>query len=210
MQIDSSFLKQMPDKAKYRVVVKSDNPQQQIAAIETILAAMVADGKQSETVRDFAHDVVQRKGISLTHGARPYVRIVQAMQEAYQDFDYVHDPDGVEMFQTPRRTILARRGDCDCMAASCASALAALGFPTAVALTDSQGRGVLTHAMCAVKPPMAANLQVISPKTGKYATWRGGEWRVLELTKRRAMGWFPEKSTVLRIAGKTYPVNRHL
>lgn len=62
---------------------------------------------------------------------------------------YVRDPDGVEMVQSPKRTLQIGQGDCDDKATLLSALLGSIGFPTrfvAIGISDPRSIALLTRS----------------------------------------------------------------
>ena len=149
--------------------------------IETLMCFLAS--QKSRLVRDFARAIPNLYGV----GPKDFVNEAWAVQHWIQhNIRYVFDDK--EEFQLPSRTIIDWAeghdgADCDCMTILYVSLMKKLGWrDVGVALLDSRGDGVISHAMAVIKLP-----KPVEP-------W-GDKWIPIELTKKVDFGWVTPKRT---------------
>lgn len=80
--------------------------------------------------------------------AKDYAGELTALQNFVRDrIRYVRDVHGVEMLQTPVRTLEIRAGDCDDKSTLLAALLSSVGFPTRFVAIGLNG-GPYSHVLC--------------------------------------------------------------
>lgn len=143
----------------------------------------------TKPIQHFHH--TKRSGIP----PHDYFGEIRAIQNWVQDnVRYVFDPREVEYFQTPRRTLKDKAGDCDDQAILMSSLLESIGYTTSICLTNPRGPGTpFSHAVCAVKLPRE---QTIRLGDGKQTTFSPEKWYLVETIQKRPFGWVPPKSTM--------------
>lgn len=111
-----------------------------------------------------------------TANEKNYIDFVTLLQRFVRDeIRYVRDIHGVEMLQTPTRTLQIRTGDCDDKSTLLASLLASIGLPTRF-LALGFDSGPFTHVIAEVK--------------------LGTRWIPLEtILDGKEPGWFPPNVT---------------
>jgi hypothetical protein len=121
-----------------------------------------------------------------------YFGELRTIQKWVQDnVRYVFDPRDVEYFQTPRRTLIDRTGDCDDQAILTSSLLESIGYTTSVCLCNPRGKGTaVSHAVCAVKFPKEQKIKL----GGDEIKFKTDKWYLVETIQPRQFGWIPPKA----------------
>lgn len=136
-----------------------------------------------EAIRDPAQRI-RETALSIVGGAG-YVGQVRAIQQWIQDnIRYILDPTddtgGVELVQTPQKTLDYQAGDCDDQSVLAASLLSALGHPSRFIAIGFQGQD-LSHVLTQTKIGSSGN--------------DAQDWVSLETIRPEALGWFPSGVT---------------
>ena len=149
--------------------------------IETLMCNMA--NQKSRLIRDVARAIPNLYGVE----PKDFPNEAWAVQHWIQhNIRYVFDEQ--EEFQMPERTLIDWAeghdgSDCDCMTILYAALMKRLGWrDVGVALLDSKGDGVISHAMAVIKLP-----KPVEP-------W-GNKWIPIELTKKVNFGWITPKRT---------------
>lgn len=199
VELDTSFIRKMGNADKiYRVRMgKNVGNADKLDVIKQLLHALVVQGKQNQTVRNYAIDILDENGVKLTNGNKPYLEMITAVQKHIQTkWRYVHDPSNIEQFPTGKHVVETKAEDCDGLSIGFSSIMGALGFPSGILLVDARGDGMLSHALGVVKLPMPKPVEVMNPFTGKKIIWDGNSWGAAELTRPMPFLWYPPKATV--------------
>lgn len=162
---------QLPTHATLRGI-----PEGMPGAIATlkVMAQLARDSlrEASQQIRETALSIV---------GGAGYVGQVRALQTWVQDnIAYVLDPidstGGVELVQTPQKTLDYKAGDCDDQSVLMASMLSAIGHPARYIAVGMNG-GPLSHVL----------VQTKIGATGNDCK----DWVAVETIRPEPMGWFP-------------------
>lgn len=140
-------------------------------------------GGADPVVIDAAVSIVKAAGVA----GHDYVGEMRALFEFTRDrIRYTRDPVGVELLQTPNRTLRVRAGDCDDKSTLLAALLRAIGHPAVVAF-----RAVAAETS---RPGAYSHVYVIARV--------GGREIPLDPTPPKArMGWqVPNPSAVMEVA----------
>lgn len=124
---------------------------------------------------------VRESALSITSGAQGWIAQVRDIQQWVQDnIRYVQDPyddqGGVELIQSPQKTLDYGAGDCDDQSILVASLLSAIGHPARFIAVGFQGEG-LSHVLSQTKVT----------NTGDDRR----DWASVETIQCRPLGWFP-------------------
>lgn len=163
----------------WRIKIDGNNAEK-IKDIAKVIARLTWVGKRDRTVRLTALNVLKEAGVK---GGDWIGEAVAVMKWIQNNFRYTLDPQGMELFQTPRRTIIDKSGDCDDLSILYAAMMASIGHRSAVILTNPKGIPQITHAMGSVN------------FCGRNTPY-GCKWISVELTKPKPFGWMPPKSTI--------------
>jgi predicted transglutaminase-like cysteine proteinase len=104
---------------------------------------------------------------------------------------YVRDIDGIDTFQTARRTLEMRSGDCDDYAITLGALLMAVGFPVRTKTIQTKGSRDFNHIY----------LQVGLPPT------KPTRWKTLDASTPNPAGWEAPRSMIAK-ARLDYPKDR--
>ena len=168
-------------------------------------------------MREFTIGLVRESGLPWNTGQKPYLSQLRWLHNWFTEHAvYQHDAAGTEQLSTARATLFRNSGtpgvpleDCDGLSLCLAIMLGGIGYRPAVLLVDTDGSGVLSHAMVGVKTPMARRYQLHNPRPEipgpPLITWNGTkQWLPLEVTKGQARadgkygpGWLPPKTSVV-------------
>ena len=168
----------------YRVQIDGSS-QEKVNDLSKLMARLAWEGKRNRFVRLKALDIVHKAGVKPHDWVGEATAIMRWIQNR-KNMRYFLDPQGVEYFQSPERTLIDRAGDCDDLAMLYAAMMGSIGHRSAFILTDPSRQGQISHAMGAVN------------FAGRKTPY-GNKWVSVELTKPKPFGWFPPKST-LRIS----------
>lgn len=178
-------------------------PADPLAAIRETLRKMVAIVRKYSgdlTTNQAASAIIRAAGVTDTRTQR--YQAIKAIQTFVRDrIGYAHDPDGIEMLQTPPATLARGYGDCDDKAILTDALLKTLGFQTeflavggtgpgwtADCATDSSGIPVpgaapeYSHVLAAVR---------YGPITGKKPAGLDGYLPLETIVPGAGPGWFP-------------------
>jgi transglutaminase-like putative cysteine protease len=121
----------------------------------------------SQGMRELALSIIGRGG---------YVDQARAIQNFVQTkIRYVHDPQDLELVQTPQYTVQHSAGDCDDQAVLTSVLLEATGHPTRFAAVGLQG-GPLQHVLT--------------------QTLIGTQWAGVETIIPKPLGWMPPYTSI--------------
>ena len=172
-------------------------------AVRETLRRMVAIARKyrgDETTVRAATAIIQHAGITDTRAQR--YQTIKAIQNWVRDrIGYAHDPNGVEMIQTPPATLMRGYGDCDDKAILVATLLETLGFDCEFLGVGGTGQGWDTG--CAVDangfPDYSHVLAAVryGGTTGRKPPFLDG-WLTLEtIVPSAGPGWFPRGVKVI-------------
>lgn len=115
-----------------------------------------------------AGTITAARQITASVAERNNTGIVTTLQSWVRDrIRYVNDPVGLEMVQTPPRTLSIMTGDCDDKATLLATLLATMGFHTRFAAIAVNGENFFSHVMAQVRMGSRwVNLETILPNVG--------------------------------------------
>jgi transglutaminase-like putative cysteine protease len=130
-----------------------------------------------QLVRDSIRDPSQRvreTALAITGGGG-FVAEIRDIQSWVQDnIRYILDPTddsgGVELVQTPQKTLDYRAGDCDDQSTLTAALLCSIGHPTQFVAVGFRGES-LSHVLC--------------------QTLIGSKWAFVETIQPQPLGWIP-------------------
>lgn len=136
-------------------------------------------------MRQFARDSLREPAQRIREtalgivGSEGYVGQVRAIQQWIQDniryiLDPIDDTGGVELVQTPQKTLDYYAGDCDDQSVLAASLLSSIGHPARFIAVGFNGAG-LSHVLTQTKI--------------------GPNWVSLETIRPEELGWFPSGVT---------------
>jgi len=137
-----------------------------------ILRKLIRNGKKNRFVRDFTVRLLNKHGVESKDVDNELNTIFKFVRD---EIKYRKDPYRVEMFQSPKRTLLDYlrgygAGDCDDKAILIASMLSSIGYKVRLVLMNPRG-GAYTHIICEVLHPIEK------------------VWIPLETTLKVPMGW---------------------
>jgi hypothetical protein len=187
--------------------------------IKRLLGRMLDAGRRDQLIRQVTLDALDEQGISWNSGEKDYRKAIWALHSWFVErCEYRHDPAGVEYVTHPRRLFkdYLKTGrfveDCDGLSLGLAAAASSCGFPSAVALVDTDKSGTLSHAMTAIKAPMRKAYRIPNPNLpgAPPRTWHADkEYLLCEVTKGAVRGgalayspgWRPPGCTVVVLCG---------
>lgn len=164
------------------------------------MVAIVRKYSSDLTTIQAATAIIQQAGITDTRTQR--FQAIKAIQNWVRDrIGYAHDPQNIEMLQTPPATLKRGYGDCDDKAILTCAMLKALGFETELLAVGGTGAGWDTG--CEVdangNPDYSHVLAAVryGAITGKKPPFLDG-WLTLEtIVPGAAPGWFPRGVRVI-------------
>ncbi len=141
-------------------------------------------------MRDFVQDAIRdpnqtirNKALDLVSGLPPrqWMAEIRALHAFVKDqIRYVRDPVGLELVQSPDKTIEIAQGDCDDKATLLAALLTATGHPARFIAVGFNG-DPLSHVLVQTKVDSTGN--------------DSKDWISLETIIDRPVGWFPPDVT---------------
>jgi transglutaminase-like putative cysteine protease len=128
---------------------------------------------------------VRETALGIIGGESGWIGQIRLIQQWVQDhIRYVLDPidseGGVELVQTPQKTLEYRAGDCDDQSVLIAALLSAIGHPARFIAVGFRGEG-LSHVL----------VQTKVRNTGEDRR----DWASVETIEPQALGWFPSGVT---------------
>lgn len=171
MWLGSLQTSNLPTKATLRGI-----PEGMPGAIATLKAMRTL---ARESLREPAQKI-REAAMSITSGSG-WVSDVREIQQWIQDhiryiLDPIDDTGGVELVQTPQKTLDYKAGDCDDQATLAAALLSALGHPARFIAIGFRGED-LSHVLT-------------QTKIGNTGDDRR-DWVSLETIQPQTLGWFP-------------------
>lgn len=128
---------------------------------------------------------VRESALSITSGAQGWIAQARAIQQWVQDnIRYIQDPyddqGGVELVQSPQKTLDYGAGDCDDQSVLVASLLSSIGHPSRFIAVGFKG-GDLSHVLTQTKVNNSGDDR--------------RDWASVETIQCRPLGWFPSGVT---------------
>ncbi len=158
--------------------------------IKTLPGGKAGAVQTMKYMRDFANaavvnpdQIIRGRALSLLGDLPPrkYVDEIKALHGFVRDnIRYVRDPDGVELVQSPEKTLEVGQGDCDDKATLLGALLKTVGAPARFVAVGFSG-GPLSHVM----------VQARTRNTGDDRQ----DWMNLETIIPKPAGWFPSGVT---------------